>query len=179
MSQLLKLREQKHLTQEELAEKAGVSVRTIQRIEAGTVPKGHTLKTLAETLEVSKEDLLDVETEELNNNLLWLKLINLSSLVFMWIPLGNILAPLIISAIKKEKNVMVKQLVSLQIMWTILALVAFLLSPFLQRWFDITKQLVLGVLIVSILINVFFILRNAIEIDKRQKLYIKLNFSII
>ncbi len=41
------LREEKNLTQTELAEKSGLSLRTIQRIEAGNVPKGYTLKALA------------------------------------------------------------------------------------------------------------------------------------
>ncbi|MDF2831166.1 helix-turn-helix transcriptional regulator [Chryseobacterium indoltheticum] len=44
MSELKKIRETKNITQEELAEKSGISVRTIQRIEAGTIPKGYTLK---------------------------------------------------------------------------------------------------------------------------------------
>ena len=44
MSQLKKIREEKNLTQEKLAQQSGISVRTIQRIEAGTDPKGDTLK---------------------------------------------------------------------------------------------------------------------------------------
>lgn len=44
------LREENRLTQKELAEKAGLSLRTIQRIEAGNIPKGFTLKALAESL---------------------------------------------------------------------------------------------------------------------------------
>ena len=58
MSELKKIREEKNLTQEELAEKSGLSVRTIQRIEAGTEPKGYTLKTLASTLDISEKYLL-------------------------------------------------------------------------------------------------------------------------
>ena len=46
------IREQKHLTQEELAELSGLSVRTIQRIEAGQEPKGHTAKVLADKLNI-------------------------------------------------------------------------------------------------------------------------------
>jgi len=46
MSRLLEFREKLNLTQEELSEKSGVSVRTIQRIEAGKEPRGYTLKTL-------------------------------------------------------------------------------------------------------------------------------------
>uniref|UniRef100_UPI0030098B92 helix-turn-helix domain-containing protein n=1 Tax=Gaetbulibacter jejuensis TaxID=584607 RepID=UPI0030098B92 len=40
------LRDKKHLTQEELAKQSGLSIRTIQRIEAGQEPKGHTAKVL-------------------------------------------------------------------------------------------------------------------------------------
>nr|MBC7611596.1 helix-turn-helix transcriptional regulator [Pseudopedobacter sp.] len=44
MSKLKRIREQQNLTQEELSEKSAVSVRTIQRIEAGKDPKGYTLR---------------------------------------------------------------------------------------------------------------------------------------
>ncbi len=44
MSKLKKIREKLNLTQEELSEKSGISVRTIQRIESGNEPKGQTLK---------------------------------------------------------------------------------------------------------------------------------------
>ena len=45
MSKLTKYREKLNLTQNELADKSGVSVRTIQRIEAGSKPKGHSSST--------------------------------------------------------------------------------------------------------------------------------------
>ena len=46
------LRKQKGLTQEELVEKCNISVRTIQRIEAGeTTPRSFTVKTILEALE--------------------------------------------------------------------------------------------------------------------------------
>lgn len=53
-----KLREEQNLTQTELAEKSGVSLRTCQRIEAGNILKGFTLKALAGALEVDPEDLV-------------------------------------------------------------------------------------------------------------------------
>jgi len=58
------LREENRLTQKELAEKAGLSLRTIQRIEAGNIPKGFTLKALAESLNTTPENLIEKE----NNN---------------------------------------------------------------------------------------------------------------
>lgn len=43
-------REHLNITQKELAEKSGISVRTVQRVEAGDLPKGYTLRALAKTL---------------------------------------------------------------------------------------------------------------------------------
>lgn len=114
MSELKKIREKQNLTQEELAEKSGLSVRTIQRIEAGTEPKGYTLKTLASSLNVSVSELLilnikeEIIVEEPNletknnprENIGLIKIINLSSLPFAWFPMANFLPPLFIMLIR-------------------------------------------------------------------------------
>tara|TARA_R110002049_G_C8880421_1_gene539895 strand:- start:319 stop:471 length:153 start_codon:yes stop_codon:yes gene_type:complete len=50
MSKLCEYREKLNLTQDELAEKAGLSVRTIQRIESGVEPRGYTLSILSYAL---------------------------------------------------------------------------------------------------------------------------------
>lgn len=55
-------REKSNLIQSELAEKSGVSLRTIQRIEAGSPLKGFTLNAIAKTLETNPENLLEKET---------------------------------------------------------------------------------------------------------------------
>ncbi len=70
MSKLKENREKLNLTQEELSDKSGISVRTIQRIESGNEPKGHTLKILAKTLEITENELIqNQETKiELNYN---------------------------------------------------------------------------------------------------------------
>lgn len=178
MSNLTKYREKLNLTQEELAEKSGVSVRTIQRIEAGSKPKGHSLNALVKALNVSKEQLVE-EINESSFNYKLIKLINLSSLPFVIVPLANIAIPLIIMYNKKEVNSLTKQVVSVQVLWTILSAVLFLLSPFISRIFSSENKLTLIVLIVSILINIFIILRNAIALDKKNKMHIKLNFNFL
>ncbi|WP_426473172.1 helix-turn-helix domain-containing protein [Chryseobacterium balustinum] len=191
MSELKKIRETKNLTQEELAEKSGISVRTIQRIEAGTTPKGYTLKTLAESLEVSENDLLTSETikEEIvidevifateeNNSLSnsgLIKIINLSSLPFAWLPIANFLLPLLIMFFTKEKSPIVKQIISLQIFLAIISPIIFMLIALLK----LGSVSVMITMIVLVLTNVYIILRNAYEIDKKQSLRYKLNFSII
>ncbi len=53
------LREQKCWSQEDLARRAGVSVRTLQRAESGASTKMDTLAFLAEALEVPPTDLMD------------------------------------------------------------------------------------------------------------------------
>lgn len=55
-----KLRAGKGLSQQELAKKAGLSLRTVQRVENGeTKPTGETLKRIANALEISPEELLN------------------------------------------------------------------------------------------------------------------------
>jgi len=59
------LRKAKGLTQEELVEKCNISVRTIQRIEAGEVtPRSYTVKTILAALEYDLDKLSDEENSE-------------------------------------------------------------------------------------------------------------------
>lgn len=191
MSELKKIREKRNLTQEELAEKSGISVRTIQRIEAGTTPKGYTLKTLAESLDVSENDLLAsetireeividevIDTTEENHSLFnsgLIKIINLSSLPFAWLPIANFLLPLLIMFFTKERSQIVKQIISLQIFLAIISPIIFMLIALLK----LGSVSVMITMIVLVLTNVYIILRNAYEIDKKQSLRYKLNFSFI
>ncbi|MCB0494361.1 MAG: helix-turn-helix domain-containing protein, partial [Cyclobacteriaceae bacterium] len=63
--QLTALRKGKNLTQEELVEKSHVSVRTIQRIEAGEVlPRMSTVKILLEALGEDYESFLTKQNME-------------------------------------------------------------------------------------------------------------------
>lgn len=191
MSKLKQIREQQNLTQEELSEKSGISVRTIQRIESGTEPKGHTLKTLSKTLEISVDDLLNKKVEvlvedtteksiknseiESQINYQKVKLINLSSVLFVLLPPLNILVPLILSYSLKQKNQLTNQIISLQILWTILAPIVFMLGIFLK----LGQSFTIVILLLIILSNVYLILRNLAEIDRKKQLRYKLNFSIV
>ena len=179
MSRLKKIREKLNITQEELAEKSGVSVRTIQRIEAGTEPKGYTLKSLAKALEIEENSLLLEQDETIESDLGVLKLINFSALPFTVIPPLNIIVPLIIMFVKKEFNAITKQLVTIQIVWTILAVIIFMAASFLKNWLDLNSKSILVVMIFLLLSNLFIVIRNAFEIDKNGKLFFQLKFSII
>ena len=55
---ILELRQQKGFTREELVEQCNISVRTIQRIEAGEVmPRVYTVKTILAALDRDLDDL--------------------------------------------------------------------------------------------------------------------------
>jgi transcriptional regulator with XRE-family HTH domain len=179
MTALKQEREKLNITQEQLAEKSGVSVRTIQRIESGIEPKGYTLKSLAEALEINEDKLLKKQKVQGQINIDLLKLINFSSLPFTIIPPVNIFLPLLIMSLKKEFNPMTKQVVTVQIFWTISSIVIFMLSAFMKNWFSMSNKFNLIIMVLLVLSNIYIILRNAFEIDKKGKLFFYLNFSII
>ncbi|MGY8914209.1 MAG: helix-turn-helix domain-containing protein [Flavobacteriales bacterium] len=179
MSRLQEFRESLNLTQKELFEKSGISVRTIQRIEAGTDPKGHTLKALANAMGISENELLQKNESSGEMNYTLLKLINLSSLLGTTFPPVNILLPLLIMFAKKQFNPLAKQIVSVQIIMTVLSFIIFMTSALLKNWFSLGNAFTMGVLALLVLANIFVIIRNTAAIDKKKKLYIKLNFSLI
>lgn len=179
MSKLKKNREKLNLTQEELSDTSGISIRTIQRIESGNEPKGQTLKILAKTLGIKENELLEKEEAQIETNSTLIKIINLSSLPFTIIPPANIIIPLVIMFAKKQFNPLVKQIVSIQILWLIFAVIIFMLSSFMKNWFSLESNFILVVMILLVLSNVFIILINTAEIDKKGKLFFRLNFSII
>ncbi|MFZ2783516.1 MAG: helix-turn-helix domain-containing protein [Sediminibacterium sp.] len=191
MSKLKSIREKQNLTQEELSERSGISVRTIQRIEAGADPKGYTLRVLSEKLGVQEMALQDKQPEAENVkedsqnavpaeapvlvNHSMVKLINLSSIPFIVLPPLNVLVPLIIIFATKQKSPLTRQIVSVQMMWTILAPILFLLVVLTKPGNGIT----LGIMLLLALSNVWIVLRNALNIDRKNELYYRLNFNLI
>jgi hypothetical protein len=128
--------------------------------------------------EKEKEDIIeDIKepNEVLSINYFSIKWINLSSIPFIIIPPLNFIIPLILMFTMKQKNSLTKQLISVQILWTVSAPIVFMLGLFLK----LGKEFTLIIMILIVLSNVFIILRNAIEIDKNKKLYYKLNFNMI
>ncbi|MDX1706627.1 serine hydrolase [Pseudidiomarina sp.] len=99
-------RKLKGLSQEQLAEKTQVTVRTIQRLEKGEVtPHLRTVKMLAAALDVEVDDLLqldDPRNESIQKK--WLLLLHSAPFVGFVIPLMNILLPLFIWIHKREDN---------------------------------------------------------------------------
>ena len=118
------LRQQKGLTQEQLAERCEVSARTIQRIESGDVdPRAYTLHCLGEVLE------FDFGAENTSNENLWLTVLHLSSILVI------LIIPLVLWSWKKNQSYKVdqqgRQVLNFQITMTLMLFAAaFLLALF-------------------------------------------------
>lgn len=179
-------REQQGLTQARLAEKANLSIRTIQRIESGkTIPKGHTLNVLSEALAIEKNELFDqqpaVTPIEKEENLR-LKFINLSSFCFIGIPFGNIIVPLYFW-LKNQEHPKVSELggsiISFQITWTLCTAFLLILSPFLQAYFPLEFPLILIVGLLAAFINIYFIIKTSIALKRKEYDVFPLNSSFL
>ncbi|MGB4771925.1 MAG: helix-turn-helix transcriptional regulator [Chitinophagaceae bacterium] len=178
MNPLIFHREKLNITQKELAEQSGVSVRTIQRIEAGEAPKGYTLRVLAKALNITEAELLEKKTEILPNTQL-LKYINLSSLLFVFLPPLNIIVPLLLMYHKNEFTTTAKKIIDLQIFWLLISALLVVLSSFVKRFFGDDNAITLVIICMIIIVDLYIILRNARELDTKENLFIKLNFSIL
>jgi uncharacterized Tic20 family protein len=122
------LRSRKGLSQEQLAENSGLSLRTIQRIENGeTEPRGDTLKRLMNALDAAPDDLMDWSIAEDKG---FLTAVNLSALGFFVFPLLGILIPLIMWISKKDKlkdiNKTGKEILNFQITWNLLVFLTYI-----------------------------------------------------
>ena len=95
---VVELRQQKGLTQEQLAEQCEVSARTIQRIESGEVdPRAYTLQCLSKALE------FDFGIESTANENIWLALLHLSSMFCI------VIIPLLLWSWKKNQSYKIDQ----------------------------------------------------------------------
>ena len=103
---LIYQRKKQGLSQEELAGKTQVTVRTIQRIEKGEVnPHLQTVKLLAAALSVEVEDLMPISNpREETIQAKWLLLIHATPLLGLFIPFLNVLLPLFLWIHKREDH---------------------------------------------------------------------------
>lgn len=99
-------RKLKGFTQEELADKTTVGVRTIQRIEKGEVqPHLQTIKLLAVGLDIEVDDLIVLDNpKEETIKRKWMLLLHGSPFFGLIIPFANVLFPLFIWISKAEYN---------------------------------------------------------------------------
>lgn len=177
------LRNRKGFSQEELSEKTGLSLRTVQRIENGeTEPRGDSLKRLAMVFDVSPDEIIDWTVQEDKGFLISL---NLSALSFFLFPLLGIIVPLIIWISKKDKirnvNEIAKEILNFQITWTMLLFIGYICIVLnagirMRTTGDInptilTTMVMMNFLLLAVmyLYNLTMILINAVRINNNKK----------
>jgi uncharacterized Tic20 family protein len=177
------LRVHNGFSQEELAEKSGLSLRTIQRIEScESLPREDSLKRLATVLG-EPADTLDWTMKE-NRGLLMMT--NFSSLSFILFPFLGVVLPFIIWVSNKRtvKNLdkTGRGILNFQLTWFILLVFWFMVLVFgLVSMFKVgnfdggtmgSKMMIqeLGLLILY-LYNFVFVIINAFRIDRGKELF--------
>ena len=184
MNKVLFYRQKENFTQSELSEKSGLSLRTIQRIESGNIPKNHTLKAIAKVFEIDVEKLIENQEFKENENAtsvtVSIKFLNISTLLFLIIPFGNLIFPILIWH-KNRKQTLINeiglQVINIQILWTLILSLLLIICPFFQKILSLKFSLLLSVFIALAIINVCIILRNTISLNKSLKLKITSPFN--
>ncbi|WP_276167822.1 helix-turn-helix domain-containing protein [Zobellia alginiliquefaciens] len=171
------MRSQQGMTQEELAEKSGLSLRTVQRIENNeTEPRGDSLKRLAIALNTTPDDIIDWKIQEDKGYLI---LMTVSAVGFLFFPILGIILPLIFWVLKKDKikhaNELGKSILNFEITWTLLFFlyifltVSAIFSGILQRISPITMLFFYMPLGLLYLYNLVIIVVNAIRVSQSKK----------
>ncbi|WP_159801398.1 helix-turn-helix domain-containing protein [Flavobacterium sp. MK4S-17] len=166
---IMEIRKQKGLTQEAVAETAGINLRTLQRIEKDeTEPRGNSLNGICTALGINIEDILNYGKTEDKSYLMFL---HLSVISFCVVPLGNIILPLILWLNKRDKILLVQQqgrnIINFQIIYTILTYGILLVAVFgkIMHYSIPFNEMLLGLLGISIL-NFIYPIITAIRINK-------------
>ena len=182
---LKELRIRKGFSQEELADKTCLSLRTIQRIENGeTEPRGDSLRRLTSVFGISSDEILDWNEREDKSVL---QTLNLSALSFLLFPLLGVLVPLVIWVLKKDTvrgfNSLAKKILTFQTVWCICVFLLYVLVIlFMQFEFrnmqDVSptiishsmRSLIIGYLILSA-VNIAVIIYNSIRISRDEPVH--------
>ena len=167
---LTELRKLKGYSQEKLAERAGINIRTLQRLEKTDVnPQPHTLKILADALEVTIDDFMVAPIEDMPTQMP--ALLHFSGLAGTIIPLGNVFVPFLFWLYKKkqfpELDTHVKQVVNFHLSITVYVYATLLVF--------FTVEQLSGILILTVLLGfsiiVFPILNGFRVLKKRPTFY--------
>lgn len=189
-SKVLKARKDKGLTQEQLAERASVTVRTIQRIESDeSIPRDYTLKAVAAALNMPLEEFISVRSclrvtteacllqEERPTGQAesrhFLQLLNLSAFSYLVVPFIHFLIPIFLLKKRKEKNNVLlitgQRIIRQQIWWTVsthfLLLLTLVYNLVQATWFEKSNLLnYLWIFAGMYILNAFIIFFTALRI---------------
>lgn len=179
-SKIKATRKQLGLSQEALAEKANVSLSTIQRIEKGTVqPRPFTVNVLTEILNIDTISLYQTpEAKESSPHYFSaLKRINFAALLLVFFPLINLVLPIVLW--RKYKQDLSQdsdpagKIISFHFLWGILTIITMVLSVFVFNF--VTGEAGDGLYIlfivyaVAVFYNIYIIIKTATELSAKNK----------
>lgn len=165
-TKIRELRKKKGFSQEELAESACVSLRTVQRIENDeNEPRGNTMQQICKVLGVNAEEILDYGKQ---TDPRYLLCFHLSVLSFLVIPLGNIILPMILWQSRKENIVGLREagikLLNYQIVWTVCLSLSVIVLTLLKiqhvGYFSSMFYFGIGLYVLNIILPVYFAFRS-------------------
>lgn len=169
---LIYQRKLKGLSQEQLADRTNVTVRTIQRIEKGQVtPHLRTVKLLAAVLDIEVDDLLQLTTPNASiaqtPDLKWLLLLHVSPFAG-FVPLLNIIAPLLLWTYKRGDDPMYdthgRAVVNFQITSTLLFILSLVALVTVRGYGFLFFMSVIPIVVTIMLVNI-------IAVIQKQKFY--------
>lgn len=180
-------REQLGFTQNELAQKTGLSLRTIQRLEnSEQPPKGHSLKMLSAVFGMTPLDLqqqfIPEKTPVFQPEDVSIRLINLSVLGFFIFPFGNIFITWYVwrknrtTALADEMG---RRIINFQMLWSMVLCISLSISPFMETYLDLSVRPIWISLFSLIAINLFVVFRTAYFIHHEQFNFLNLRIRLI
>lgn len=163
------LRSELNYTQSELAHQTGLSLRTIQRLEAGDkAPKGYALTALALTFQMESSVLREKFSSVNENNVsdkMSIKLINLSVLSMIGLPFGNVIVPFVLWYKNRSSNLVDevgRKIINTQVIWTVGLAFSLCITPLIAP----SRPLILVVLFLAYVFNVLIVCRTAYLIGR-------------
>ncbi|MEP1032036.1 helix-turn-helix transcriptional regulator [Ekhidna sp.] len=136
-SKVKEARTAKGLSQDALADTSNISLRTIQRIEKGLIPRTSTLKILCDVLELDFNEFVNPSQEvDIRWEIQIIKRMNLSILLLLIIPFANLIVPFLIWKLSKKLATLKSnagKVISFQIIWTLSSIFIFFGSVFISN----------------------------------------------
>lgn len=171
----------KGLSQEALAQHSNISLRTVQRIEKGIVPRASTLRILCDALDLNLNQFISSE----NNNTLQrdvriLKRMNLLIIVFLLVPFGTIVFPFLLWKTGKkldQRSGDAGKIISFQIIWIITSFLLFFAGVFITNLItgNAGNSLYVSLLILGacLIWNILLVVRSTIELNSDNTEFLK------
>ncbi len=187
-------RQSQQLSQQELADLAHVSVRSIQRIEKDHYASAYVIRSLCEALKISvndleisesklaniesQSDIVDDNNSIINSNIPpegALKIINFSALMVLIVPFSNLLLPAIlywIFPLSDPAKRQAKHILSFQLFWILVTLFAVILTWIMTSLlgiFEVARYpLFVWIYVGLVMVNASIIMQTAAQINARK-----------